>query len=53
MGSSADGRGLAMIRTDRATDALDTDAAFLAGDIAIHFTDAAAVRALATKKNVA
>jgi folate-binding protein YgfZ len=53
MGSSADGRGLAMIRTDRATDALDADAAFTAGDIAIHLTDAAAVRALAPKKNVA
>jgi folate-binding Fe-S cluster repair protein YgfZ len=53
MGSSADGRGLAMIRTDRASDALDADAAFLAGDIAIHLADAAAVRALATKKTPA
>lgn len=50
MGSSAGGRGLAMIRTDRASDALDADATFLAGDIAIHLADAAAVRALATKK---
>ncbi|WP_371420096.1 folate-binding protein YgfZ [Tardiphaga sp.] len=53
MGSSADGRGLAMIRTDRASDALDADAAFMAGDIAIHLADAAAVRTLATKKNPA
>jgi folate-binding protein YgfZ len=53
MGSSADGRGLAMIRTDRATDALDADAAFVAGDVTIHLADAAAVRALAPKKNVA
>ncbi|MGM4903486.1 CAF17-like 4Fe-4S cluster assembly/insertion protein YgfZ [Tardiphaga sp. 866_E4_N2_1] len=53
MGSSADGRGLAMIRTDRASDALDADAAFLAGDIAIHLADTAAVRALATKKTPA
>jgi folate-binding Fe-S cluster repair protein YgfZ len=53
MGSSADGRGLAMIRTDRATDALDADATFSAGDVTIHLADAAAVRALAPKKNVA
>jgi folate-binding protein YgfZ len=53
MGSSANGLGLAMIRTDRATDALDAEAAFTAGDVAIHLADEAAVRALAPKKNVA
>lgn len=53
MGSSADGRGLALIRTDRATDALDAEAPFLAGDAPIHFADPDAVRALAPKKTVA
>jgi folate-binding protein YgfZ len=53
MGSSADGRGLALIRTDRATDALDADAAFLAGGMPIHFANPDAVRALAPKKTVA
>ena len=53
MGSSADGRGLALIRTDRATDALDAEAPFLAGDAPIHFSDPDAVRALAPKKTVA
>lgn len=51
MGSSAGNSGLALIRTDRATDALDAGAALLAGDIAIHLADPEAVRAFATKKN--
>ena len=50
MGSSAPGQGLAMIRTDRATDALDADAPFTAGDIAIRLADPDAVRASAVKK---
>lgn len=50
MGSSAGGNGLALVRTDRATDALDAGAALLAGDITIHLTDPEAVRAFATKK---
>ena len=53
MGSSADGRGLALVRTDRATDALDAAALFLAGDTPMHFADADAVRAFAPKKTVA
>lgn len=50
MGSSAGNSGLALVRTDRATDALDAGAALLAGDIAIHLADPEAVRAFATKK---
>lgn len=53
MGSSAAGAGLALIRTDRATDALDANAPFLAGDNPIHLADPDAVRALAPKKTVA
>ncbi|MDB5567698.1 MAG: folate-binding protein [Tardiphaga sp.] len=53
MGSSADGQGLALIRTDRATDALDAAAAFLAGGLPIHLADPDAVRASAPKKSVA
>jgi folate-binding protein YgfZ len=53
MGSSAEGRGLALIRTDRATEALDAGAALLAGDAPVRFADADAVRALAPKKTVA
>jgi tRNA-modifying protein YgfZ len=53
MGSSADGRGLALIRTDRATDALDAEAPFLAGDAPIHFADPDAVRGFAPKKTIA
>ena len=53
MGSSAAGRGLALIRTDRATDALDAEAPFLAGGLPIHFANPDAVRALAPKKTVA
>ncbi|MET0971672.1 MAG: folate-binding protein [Tardiphaga sp.] len=52
MGSSATGRGLALVRTDRATDALDADAPLLAGDIAVRLADPDAVRASA-KKSVA
>jgi folate-binding protein YgfZ len=53
MGSSAADAGLALIRTDRATDALDANAPFLAGDRPIHLADPDAVRALAPKKTVA
>jgi folate-binding protein YgfZ len=53
MGSSAAGRGLALIRTDRATDAMDAEAAFLAGGAPIHFADPDAVRAFAPKKTIA
>ena len=53
MGSSANGQGLALIRTDRATDALDAGAPFLAGDQPIHFSDVDAVRAFAPKKTLA
>ncbi|MDB5619513.1 folate-binding protein [Tardiphaga sp.] len=53
MGSSAAGQGLALIRTDRATDALDAQAAFLAGGSPIHFADPDALRALASKKTIA
>ena len=51
MGSSAGERGLALLRTDRASDALDANAPLLAGDIAIQLADPEAVRAFATKKN--
>ena len=53
MGSSADGRGLALIRTDRASDALEAAAAFVAGGTPIHFADPDALRALAPKKTIA
>jgi folate-binding Fe-S cluster repair protein YgfZ len=53
MGSSAAGRGLALVRTDRATDALDTGAALTAGDITLRLADPDAVRASAAKKSVA
>ncbi len=51
MGSSAGERGLALLRTDRASDALDANAPLLAGDIVIQLADPEAVRAFATKKN--
>ncbi|RYX99037.1 MAG: folate-binding protein [Bradyrhizobiaceae bacterium] len=51
MGSSAGERGLALLRTDRASDALDANAPLLAGDIAIQLADPEAVRGFATKKN--
>lgn len=50
MGSSAGERGLALLRTDRASDALDANAPLSAGDIAIQLADPDAVRAFATKK---
>jgi folate-binding Fe-S cluster repair protein YgfZ len=50
MGSSAGSIGLALVRADRATDALDAGATLLAGDITIHLADPEAVRAFATKK---
>jgi len=49
LGASAAGRGLALIRTDRALDALDAGAALQAGDITIHLADPEAVRAAAVK----
>ena len=51
MGSSAGERGLALLRTDRASDALDAGVTMSAGDIAIQLADPDAVRAFATKKN--
>ncbi|MCX7321246.1 MAG: folate-binding protein [Hyphomicrobiales bacterium] len=51
MGSSAGERGLALLRTDRASDALDAGVTMSAGDIAIQLADPEAVRAFATKKN--
>jgi folate-binding protein YgfZ len=53
MGSSAAGHGLALIRTDRATDALDVNADFVADGQPIHFANPDAVRALAPKKTIA
>jgi folate-binding protein YgfZ len=50
MGSSAGERGLALLRTDRASDALDAGVTMSAGDIAIQLADPDAVRAFATKK---
>lgn len=50
MGSSAGHHGLALIRTDRAVDALDAGAALMAGELAITLTDPDAVRAFAAKK---
>lgn len=51
MGSSAGNSGLALVRADRATDALDAGAAFVAGDITIQLADPDAVRALVAKKH--
>jgi len=51
MGSSAGNSGLALVRADRATDALDAGAALLAGDITIQLADPEAVRALVAKKH--
>jgi folate-binding protein YgfZ len=50
MGSSAGHQGLALIRTDRAIDALDADASFAADGITVRLADPDAVRASAAKK---
>jgi folate-binding protein YgfZ len=52
MGSSADGIGLALIRLDRAADALDAAVPLMAGGIAIRLAEPDSVR-LAPKKTVA
>jgi tRNA-modifying protein YgfZ len=49
MGSSAQGRGLALIRVDRATDALDAGQPFLAGGLPIHLAAPDDVRAAVKK----
>jgi folate-binding protein YgfZ len=53
MGSSSGDHGLALLRTDRATDALDAGAPFVADGIALRLADPDAVRASAAKKSVA
>jgi folate-binding protein YgfZ len=52
MGSAADNKGLALIRTDRVADALDAGVALTAGGLAIHVADAGDLRA-AAKQTVA
>jgi folate-binding Fe-S cluster repair protein YgfZ len=52
VGSSADGIGLALIRLDRAADALDAAVPLLAGGIVIRLAEPDSVR-LAPKKTVA
>lgn len=52
MGSSVDGKGLALIRTDRASDALDASHPFVAGGVAIHLAEPNDVRS-APKQTVA
>jgi len=44
MGSSADGKGLALIRTDRAIDALDAGTPLTSGGLAIRIADPVALR---------
>jgi hypothetical protein len=44
MGSSVDGKGLALIRTDRAIDALDAGTPIMAGGLAIRIADPDALR---------
>ena len=51
MGSSAGNHGLALVRADRATDALDAGATLLAGDITVRLADPEAVRAFVAKKH--
>ena len=51
MGSSAGNHGLALVRADRATDALDAGATLLAGDITVRLADPEAVRAFIAKKH--
>jgi hypothetical protein len=45
MGSSADGKGLALIRTDRAIDALDAGTPLTSGGLSIRIADPQALRA--------
>jgi tRNA-modifying protein YgfZ len=45
MGSSADGKGLALIRTDRAIDALDAGTPLSSGGLSIRIADPAGLRA--------
>jgi folate-binding protein YgfZ len=52
MGSSADGAGLALIRTDRAVDALDAGTPLTSGGLAIRIADPDALRS-APKQTVA
>ena len=52
MGSSADGMGLALLRIDRAADALDAGVPLTAGGIAIRLAEPDEVRP-APKKTVA
>ncbi len=52
MGSSAQGKGLALLRLDRATEALDAGESFTAGGIPIHLAAPDAIRA-ALKKTAA
>lgn len=52
MGSSAEGRGLAVVRIDKIADALDTGTPLIAGGIAIRLADPDGVRSL-QKKTVA
>ncbi|WP_213774211.1 folate-binding protein [Bradyrhizobium sp. dw_78] len=52
MGSSADGNGLALIRTDRAADALDAGIPLTAGGLAIRLTEPESLRG-APKQTVA
>ena len=49
MGSSAQGKGLALIRLDRATEALDAGEAFTAGGCPIHLAAPDAIRAAIKK----
>jgi folate-binding protein YgfZ len=52
MGSAADGKGLALIRTDRAIDALDAGTPLMAGGLSIRIADPESLRA-APKQTVA
>ena len=52
MGSAADGHGLALLRIDRASDALDAGLVLSAGGLALHLADPADVR-LPPKQTVA
>jgi tRNA-modifying protein YgfZ len=52
MGSSADGAGLALIRIDRASDALDTGTPLTSGGLGIRLAEPAEVRP-APKQTVA
>jgi tRNA-modifying protein YgfZ len=47
MGSTSGSNGLALIRTDRVSDALEAGATLTAGGLGIRLTDADAVRAAA------